>query len=227
VSALLAAMSVTGADRDRIMRMARGYRDQGWWEDNSDQLTDQARTYLKFERRATRIVDVEPMLVPGLLQTPDYYRALLIALGWPEDEIEDRIALRLGRQAILSRPQPPDFVFIVSELMLRQPLGGPDVMARQVRRLAEAAERPRVSIQVIPTRVCAHPALRGPFVVLEFADEPTVVVVEGRLSAMFPENPKEIEAYRLDAERLTKLALDTRDSLDLLQSIALDLERTR
>lgn len=227
VSAILAAIGVKGRDRDRLMRMAKGYREQGLWEDNSEQLTDQARTYLKFERRATRIVDVEPLLVPGLLQTPDYYRALLIALGWPEAEIEGRIALRLGRQAILLRPQPPQFVFIVSELMLRQPLGGPQVMARQVRRIIESAERPHVGVQVIPASVSAHPALRGPFVVLEFADEPTVVLVEGRLSAMFPENPKEIEAYRLDAERLTNLALDEQKSHHLLRSIARDLERAR
>jgi transcriptional regulator with XRE-family HTH domain len=226
VSALLAAMGVMGEERERIMRRARGYRDQGWWEDNSDQLTDQARTYLKFERRATKIVDVEPLLVPGLLQTPEYYRALLTGFGWPEEEIEGRIALRLGRQAILMRPQPPVFTFVVSELVLRQPVGGASVMARQLRRMVEASEQTRISIHVIPSRVATHPALRGSFVVLEFADEQPVVVVEGRLSAMFPENPKEIDAYRVDVERLINLAVGGQDALDLLLSIAKELERS-
>jgi transcriptional regulator with XRE-family HTH domain len=225
VSALLAAMGVMGEDRERIMRMARGYRDQGWWEDNSDQLTDQARTYLKFERRATKIIDVEPLLVPGLLQTPDYYRALLKARGIPDDEVETKIARRLGRQAILSRPQPPDLVFVVSELMLRQPLGGHSVMARQVRRLRDEADRGHTSVKVIPINQVVHLALHGAFVVLKFSDEPAVVYIEGWMSGLFPENPKEISAYMLTAERLTSLALDKQRSIDLLHSIAKDLER--
>lgn len=227
VSAILAAVGVTGADRDRLMRMAKGYREQGWWEGNKANLTDQARTYLKFEARATRIIDVEPLLVPGLLQTADYCRALMAAFGVEVREIEGRIARRLGRQAILTRPDPPEFVFVVSELMLCQPVGGAGVMARQVRRIIEDAERPGVSVLVIPTRVAAHPGLRGPYAVLEFADEPTVVFIEGRMSGMFPEDPVEIEAYRLAAERLADLTLGDQESLRLLHAIAEDLERVR
>lgn len=227
VSAILAAIGVMGEDRDRLMRMAKGYREQGWWEGNKADLTDQARTYLKFEARATKIVDVEPLLVPGLLQTADYCRALMAAFGIEMREVEGRIARRLGRQAILTRPDPPEFVFIVSELMLRQPVGGPSVMARQVRRMIEDAERPRVSVLVIPASVAAHPGLRGPYAVLEFAEEPTVVFIEGRMSGMFPENPAEIEAYRLAAERLADLASSKRESIGLLHTIAEDLERVR
>jgi transcriptional regulator with XRE-family HTH domain len=227
VSALLAAMAVTGADRDRVMRMARGYHEQGWWEDNSEQLTDQARTYIKFERRAIRIVDIEPLLIPGLLQTPDYSRALLTAFGVDELDIEGRMARRLGRQAILTRPQPPELVVVLCEFALRQPVGGPSIMARQVRHLAESAERPHISVRVIPSAHAAHPGLAGAFVVLEFADEPTIVFIEGRMSGMFPQNPKEIDAYRLDAERLTNLALNEQKSLDRLCAIAKDLERAR
>lgn len=224
VSAILAAIGVTGADRDRLMRMAKGYREQGWWEGNKAHLTDQARTYLKFEARATRIVDVEPLLVPGLLQTADYCRALMAAFGVETAEIEGRVARRLGRQAILTRPEPPEFVFVVSELMLRQPVGGPGVMARQVRRIIEDAERPHVSVRVIPTSVAAHPGLHGAFIVLQFAEEATVVFIEGRMSGMFPENSAEIEAYRLAAEKSADLAMDERESLRLLHIIAEDLE---
>lgn len=225
VSAILAAIGVTGPERDRIMRMAKGYREQGWWEGNKAHLTDQARTYLKFEGRASKIIDVEPLLVPGLLQTADYCRALMAAFGVEVRQIEGRIARRLGRQAILTRPDPPEFVFIVSELMLRQPVGGPSVMARQVRRIIEDAQRPTVSVRVIPTRVAAHPALRGSYVVLEFADEPTVVFIEGRMSGMFPENPEEVAEYRVAAERLVGLTLGEQESLRLLHAIAEDLER--
>ncbi|MFC4856693.1 helix-turn-helix domain-containing protein [Actinophytocola glycyrrhizae] len=227
VSAILAAVGVTGPDRDRIMRMAKGYREQGWWEGNKTHLTDQARTYLKFEARATRIIDVEPLLVPGLLQTADYCRALMAAFGVEVREIEGRVARRLGRQAIVTRPDPPELVFVVSELMLRQPVGGAGVMARQVHRIVEDAERPHVAVRVVPAAVAAHPGLHGAFTMLQFADEPAVVFVEGRMSGMFPENPDEIAAYTLSAERLIDLTLGQQESLQLLHAIAEDLERAR
>jgi transcriptional regulator with XRE-family HTH domain len=227
VSAILAAIGVTGADRDRIMRMAKGYREQGWWEGNRLHLTDQARTYLKFEARATRIVDVEPLLVPGLLQTADYCRALFDAFGVDPMQLEGRVARRLGRQAILTKPGAPELLFLVSELALRQPVGGPTVMARQVRRMIEDAERPNVTIRVLPAHIAAHPGMLGGFVVVEFADEPAVVFIEGRLSGMFPENPDEIADYRLAMERLTDLTADERQSVRLLDAIAEDLEKVR
>lgn len=225
VSAILAAIGVTGAERDRIMRMAKGYREQGWWEGNKVDLTDQARTYLKFEARAIRIIDVEPLLVPGLLQTADYCRALFDACGVDPMQLEGRVARRLGRQAILTKPGAPELLFLVSELALRQPVGGPIVMARQVRRMIEEAERPNVSIRVVPSSVAAHPGMLGGFVVVEFADEPAVVHIEGRMSGMFPENPAEIADYRLATERFTELTADERQSVRLLHAIAEDLEK--
>lgn len=227
MSAILAAIGVTGADRDRLMRMAKGYREQGWWEGNKVHLTDQARTYLKFEARATRIVDVEPLLVPGLLQTADYCRVLLSAFGVDPMQLEGRVSRRLGRQAIITKPDAPELLFLVSELALRQPVGGPTVMARQIRRMIEEAERPNVSIRVVPAHVAAHPGMFGGFVVVEFADEPAVVHIEGRMSGMFPENPDEVADYRLAAERLADLTADERQSVRLLHAITGDLEKVR
>jgi transcriptional regulator with XRE-family HTH domain len=227
ISAILAVIGVIGDERERLMRMAKSNNGEGWWEHNAATLTDQARTYLRFEHRATKIIDVEPLLVPGLLQTPDYCRASMITFGVDEDDLEGRIARRLGRQVLLTRPVGPELVFIVSELTLRQPFGGARVMARQVRHMIEAAERPRVSIRLIPTDLVEHPAVFGAFVVLEFEDEPPVVFIEGRMSGMFPENLKEVDNYRLVAERLTGLALDPQRSLEVLGAVADDLERAR
>lgn len=224
VSALLAGMGVTGNERAMVMRMANGHREQGWWEGTDTNLSDQARTYMAFEAKATRIVDVEPILVPGLLQNQDYYRALLGACGINPLDMSHRVARRLRRQEILDRPYTR-FVFVVSELMLRQPLGGHAVMARQVRRLRKEANRLNVSVLVLPTTVVAHPALMGAFVVLEFGDEPPVVYLEGRESGMFPENQSEIMTYRLGAESQVALALDQHESAQLLDDIAEDHER--
>jgi transcriptional regulator with XRE-family HTH domain len=227
VSAILAAIGVTGEDRDRLMRMAVGYTQEGWWENNNTNITDQAKTYLALESRAARIVNVEPLLVPGLLQTPDYCRALLTAIGVEERQITGRIARRLGRQELLTRPNAPQLIFIISELSLRQPVGGNAIMGRQVRHIMEQAERPHVSIRIIPAGVAAHPGLLGGFVVLDFSDEPSVVHIEGRQSGIFPENPREVHEYRLATERMMELALSEQGSQDVLRSIAEDLERAR
>jgi transcriptional regulator with XRE-family HTH domain len=227
VSALLAATGVVGADRDRVMRMAFGLAEQGWWENTNANMTDQARTYLGFETRASRIIDVEPLLVPGLLQTPEYMHALLLAVGVDKSHITGRIARRLSRQQLLDRWEPPELMFVVCELSLRQPVGGHAVMARQLRYVAEQARRPHVSVRAIPREVVAHPAMLGGFVMLEFVAEPAVVHIEGRMSGMFPENPAEVAEYMLAVERSTDLALAEQESRDLLVAIAEDMERAR
>jgi transcriptional regulator with XRE-family HTH domain len=227
VSALLAVMGVVGAERERLMRMAFGLAEQGWWEINNANMSDQARTYLGFETRASRIVDVEPLLVPGLLQTPEYMHAVFIAFGVDKSQITGRIARRMSRQQLLDRWQPPDLVFVVSELALRQPLGGRGVMARQLRHMTEQTDRAHCSIRVMSRDVAAHPALLGAFVVLEFPDEPAVVHIEGRMSGMFPENPAEVQEYRLAAESSIDLALTEQESRQLLLAIAEDMERAR
>lgn len=226
VSALLAAMDVVGADRDRAMRMAYGQAGQGWWENTNANMTDQARTYLGFESRARRIVDVEPLLVPGLLQTPEYMCALMVGFDVDRSQITGRIARRLARQELLNRWDPIDLVFVVCELSLRQPIGGPGVMARQLRHLAEQAQRPHVSVRIIPARVVVHPGLHGAFALLEFDGEPPVVHIEGRRSGIFPDDPDEVAAYKMAAERSASLALAERESHGLLLAIARDIERS-
>lgn len=227
VSAILAGMGVMGADRDRTMRMARGAFEQGWWEKTNADMSDQARTYLAFERRASRIIFVQPLLVPGLLQTAEYTHALLIAFEVNKSLIPGRIARRMGRQELLVRPNPPELVFVVTEFSLRQPVGGYGVMARQLRHMADQAAQPHVSIRVIPISVVTHPALEGAFVVLEFPEEGPVVHIEGRRSGIFPDDPAEVEDYMLAAERSTDLALAEQESKDLLRAIAEDMERAR
>jgi hypothetical protein len=93
--------------------------------------------------------------------------------------------------------------------------------------MIENAERPNISIRVVPAHIAAHPGMLGGFVVAEFADEPAVVFIEGRMSGMFPENPDEVAEYRLAAERLIGLTVDERRSMQLLHVIAEDLERVR
>jgi transcriptional regulator with XRE-family HTH domain len=224
---LLGIIRAPAKDRLRFMKLVAARHTQGLWADHDADFSDQTRIYLTFERSATRITNVEPFLVPGLLQTSDYCRTVLRAFNVDESKILGRMARRLGRQQILEQRPGPQLRFIVTELALRQPFGSRLLMAQQVRRIAEEAQRPNVSVLVVPQEVVAHPGLHGAFVLLEFAEEPAVVFIEGRLSGLFPENTEEIEAYRVAAEKEAELALDEPASLELLVAIAEDLERAR
>jgi transcriptional regulator with XRE-family HTH domain len=225
VASILAVLGVTGAERDRLLNQARGANGLGLVEGSNP--TVQSRTYLNFEVRATVITDFELMLVPGLAQTPEYAYAIISAIQVDEDDpdIEVRVGRRMARQAILARRTPPRLNLIVTEAALRLPIGGPKVMARQVRHLVDLAGRPNVSIRIIPAEVVGHAGLLGQFVIFEFGGDPTVVFVEDRTTGLFLDDPDRIALYRLTVEKLADVALDEQGSVRLMASIACDLDR--
>ncbi len=141
VASILTVLGVKGVARERLIDQARRQGEQDVME--SVTSTEQSRTFLNFEERATRLVDFQPMLVPGLAQTADYAHVVLSAVRVRDDDedLEPWVRIRTGRQAILVRPEPPKLHWIMTELGLRQPIGGPKLMARQVRRLIELSDK--------------------------------------------------------------------------------------
>ena len=225
VAAILAILGVTGGERDRLLDMARGGIGSSGMVEHSNP-TVQSRTYLSFETQASVITNFEPLLVPGLAQTAEYAHAVISAIQVDEDDpdVDARVANRMARQAILTRKRRPQFNLIMTELGLRQPIGGPKVMARQIRSLIDLADRDNVSLRVIPVSTVTHAGLAGPLVMLEFASHPTVVHIEARTTGLFRDDPNEVVAYRLTMEKLTEAALDKAGSVGLLRSVARDLD---
>lgn len=220
VASLLVIYGVTGADRKRLLNMAEHSAEPGWWETYSAGLTKWSRTFLQLETDATAIFNFEPLLVPGLLQTPDYARAVMKACGVPDADAQLRVAARLGRQAILTRDEPPALHVIVDEGALRRVLGSPWVMASQVRHLIEAASRPNVAIQVVPLDVGGYTGLDGPFMILDFARHKPVVHLEHSMASLFLEDHEEIDFFRRQADRLREVAMDPVESVQVLRRIA-------
>jgi hypothetical protein len=103
------------------------------------------------------------MLIPGMLQFPEYTREVMVGTGVPAKDAEARVSARLGRQALLTRPDPSKFTAIIDQATLHRELGGSTVMAAQLRHLVKQAERPGISIQVIPFKLGAHPAVNGSY----------------------------------------------------------------
>lgn len=228
VAALLAIYEVRGSLRDQLMNMARWPSESGWWDAPGEHLPTQTSNYLNFENKATTITDFEPLLVPGLVQIPEYTRAVITALNTraTENQVEANVARRIGRQAILSRPKPPEVHLIVAESVLRRPIGGTSVLCHQVRHIITTVEqRPHVSVRVLPDAVVTHVGLAGQFVLMEFMGAPTVVHVETLKAGLFLDNADDVEFYRLAAEKLMELALSVDESLRLMADIAHDLSK--
>jgi transcriptional regulator with XRE-family HTH domain len=225
VASILTVLGVKGVEREQLIDQARRQDETGLVESTTS--TEQSRNFRNFELKATRITDFELALVPGLAQTPEYAYATLSALrvGDSEEDIEAWVGLRMSRQAIQARKHPPELHWILTELHLRQPIGGGRVMSRQVQHLAELAERPNITLNVIPAAVVAHAGLMGQFSIMEFATDPTIVYVEDRTTGLFLDDQDKIARYRLTVEKLTDVALDAKASLRLLRSIASDLGR--
>ncbi len=164
------------------------------------------------------------MLVPGLLQTGDYARALLREAGRvPDDEIEDRVAARLARQSLFSREWPARFTFYLHEFVLRLPIGGPVVMAEQLRRLRWMSQRPYVTLRVVPAALGGHAATGGSFELLEFAEFEPVAYLDSETSYLFLEMPAEIAAYRSILAALAGSALKEGESDDMIATLATEL----
>jgi hypothetical protein len=215
---------VTGTERDRLLELARTADHPGWWEITTSQLPTQLTALIGFESEATHITYIDLLLIPGLLQIPEYARALLAGLGVAKSEIETLVVTRLGRQAILSKPNPPHYLAIIDEAALRRPIGGPQVMTAQLRHIVTVSKRPNVTVQVIPFSHGVHPGLDGPYVLLNFAKAQPLVHLEHKRSGTFVDESDDVEVFTQTTETLRTTALDSTQSIEFIMSIAREYE---
>jgi hypothetical protein len=224
-AALLVVYGVIGAERGRLLAMAERHRERGWWETFGAGLTPWSRTFMRLESDAVRLVSWQPLLVPGLLQTSAYTMAVMSSAGVTGTDARDRVAARLGRQAILARDEPPELHVIMDEMVLRRVLGSRQVMARQLRHLAELAERPNITAQVVPLSVGGHTGLDGPFLIMDFARDASVVHLEHKMSSNYLEEPDHVAVFRREVDRLAEVALSPSESIEFVLRIAAEHEQ--
>lgn len=201
--------------REEFLTLARHANTPGWWHKYSDVLPNWLETLLGLEEAASVIRTYEVQFVPGLLQTPDYARAVA-QLGHPAasaQEIDRRVGLRIRRQELLSRTTGPKLWAVIDEAALRRPLGGREVMKGQLEHLLRLAEQPQVTIQVAPFHIGGLAAAGGPVTILRFLepDLPDIVYLEQLTSALYLEKRAEVETYMVVMDRLCAAA-ETHDS---------------
>jgi transcriptional regulator with XRE-family HTH domain len=197
---------------------------RGWWLDYSDVLPTWFEEYISLEEAATKISGYEVQFVPGLLQTEEYARAVtLLAYSNPK-EISRRVSLRMARQARLCGADQVSLAVVLDEAALSRPIGGRSVMRAQLAHLIEMAQRPQVTIQVLPFKVGGHAAAGGPFSVLHFADSDLsdIVYLEQLSTAQYLDKPDMVGRYLGVIERLRLEAATPEDSRKRLQAILKD-----
>jgi transcriptional regulator with XRE-family HTH domain len=224
VRVLLDLYGVTGSERDGLIQLAREARQPGWWHSFRDVLPNPYEVYIGLEGGAASIRNFEPVVVPGLLQTEDYARAMF--KGGPRelerDEIERRVEVRLARQQILTRDDRPRLWAVIDEAVIHRLVGDPAVMRAQLGHLIDTAEQGRTTVQVVPYRAGAHAGTTGPFVILDFPEptDPAVVYVETLAGDIYLEERADVNRYTIAFDRLLAAALHPDDSVRLIQQVA-------
>jgi transcriptional regulator with XRE-family HTH domain len=207
------------AERERLMELAREGKQQGWWQSFGLDFA----TYVGLEADAVAIHCYMSSVVPGILQTPEYARAMHVAgsQDYSDDRLNQHIEVRMRRQGRLTGERPLRLAVVLDEAVLRRVVGGPKTMAAQLDHLAEISKLPQIEIQVIPYEAGAHPAMESNFNILDFdADAPSVVYVEGLIGQLYLDRPHDLDRYRKVFERLCSIALGSRDSGKLIAEIA-------
>ncbi|MET8141289.1 helix-turn-helix transcriptional regulator [Sphaerisporangium sp. NPDC005288] len=214
-------------EREALLSLVSQANRPGWWHNYDDILPNWFEAYVGLEEAATRIRCYEVQFVPGLLQTPEYARAVVL-LGHPdgvEEEVQRRVDLRMARQKVLGRATPPHLWAVVDEAALRRPLGGAEVMRGQIRHLIEAIASPNITVQVMPFSAGGHAAAGGPFSLLRFSerDLPDVVYLEQLTSAIYLDKREDLDRYQAVMERLCIDAVPASETKKALTGILAEL----
>jgi transcriptional regulator with XRE-family HTH domain len=223
---MLTLYSVPPEEHERLLDLARNARKrQGWWSAYRDLLPGK---YMALEAEASEILNYEPSCVPGLLQTPEYARALISSDRrlHPED-IDRYVQARMTRQKRLWADDPSlSLHTLIDEAALRRVVGGRDVMRAQLQAIEQAMQRPNITISVIPLQAGAYPSLGVPFAILSFHDprDPDVVLVEGRGERYF-EDAEEIAMFRADWEDIKRLTSSAEDQHRLINNLTKETAR--
>ncbi|GAA4837963.1 helix-turn-helix domain-containing protein [Saccharopolyspora rosea] len=212
VAAILGSLRVSAQERERILDLARNVHEPNWLTVGLKGIPQQLAGAVECERAATSIVEWAPMIVPGLLQTLDYTRAIKCVGGLPESDTELRVMLSASRREVITKRNPVDFVAFIGEVALSEPIGSCEVMAEQLNYLIELAGRSNVAIRIVPLGTGWHPGFAGPFVFYEFPDASPVVHFEHHSSGAFIPAAHDVEEYRKAIRWIDDLAMSEDDS---------------
>ncbi|MFD9716306.1 helix-turn-helix transcriptional regulator [Streptomyces sp. NBC_00690] len=228
VQLLLGAYGISDHEARGFIELAEEANKPGWWQRFHDVLPGWFSMYVSLEGAASLIRAYEPHFVPGLLQTEEYARAIMLsgAVGQTDpDDIERHVALRMERQALLTQPNAPRLWVIMDETVFRRPVGSPAVMRGQIDRILEGAELPHVTLQIAQFSSGHHPGTYGPFVLFRFAvpELPDMVYSEYLTGAVYLDARPEVASHLEVLDRMAAQAAPAQRTKEILRGLRKEL----
>jgi transcriptional regulator with XRE-family HTH domain len=220
VEAMLGLYGADSAQAAMLIQLVRDAQQRGWWMAFNDVFTG---SFVGLEDEASLIRSWQAQLIPGLLQTEGYARAVISAVR-PESPggVHRRVQARMARRTLLGRDTAPTLHAVIDEAVLRRQIGGVDVMRAQLSHLATVAKQPNVTVQVLSFTAGAHAGLEGPFVLLTFPDpaDPDIPYVEGQGGEVYIESADQIARFGSVWDQLVHAAATPADSLTIITGLA-------
>lgn len=219
---LLYYYKVARKQRVELLDLARHAEQRGLLRVNNQNLPEDWQTWADFEDEASSLLFYEPLVIPGLLQTPEYARSIIKATGHglTNPQVDALVASRMARQGLLSRNPPLKLSVIIEQGVLERPFHDQGAQRRQIRHLIDAGERPNITVRVVPTDAELHGGLSGPFVILRYDEDPSLVLLENKVASLFIDEDDQIEVFEATWAALRRLAYTPEETLDYLKGLA-------
>jgi transcriptional regulator with XRE-family HTH domain len=207
--------------RVELLAWARRAEERGRVQSVNPLLPADWRAWLDFEDEASAVHSYQPLMIPGLLQTAEYANAVIRATtpSLADHQVDEMVASRMARQGRLSRSRPVRLEAIVEEDVLFRPFGDAGASYRQLRHLVDSASRPNITVRLIRRDVELHAGLTGSFVILDYDDEPSLVLLENKVASQFLDDEPQVAAYVESWAVLTELACSEDESADLINDV--------
>ncbi|RZS41189.1 transcriptional regulator with XRE-family HTH domain [Herbihabitans rhizosphaerae] len=234
VAQILTKLGVTGERYDEIMTLAYRTGESQWVATTLPERRQQMVAYVDWEQNARQIVEVAPLLIPGLLQVPDYVRGIMTDAGVSASEIASRVTERIGRRDVITKRNPASLLVLLGHATLRQDIGGRDVTIEQLQHLLTMATCDNIELRLIPDHRGWHPGLDGTFALIE-AKRPTdsgrtrssVVFAGTRLADLMLHEDTDVAAYRRAIDKIMAIALPPESSARIIADLLDRMEKDR
>ncbi|MGW0892901.1 helix-turn-helix domain-containing protein [Saccharopolyspora sp. NPDC002578] len=226
VAQALTSLGINGERYEEVVALAHGADDPNWVATTLPAQRQQLEALIDLERRATKIIEVSPLMIPGLLQTSDYIGAVMKGGGVPESELAARTSRRISRRESVIGHQPAELVAFIGEAALHQVIGDRSVLRAQLRFLDQVAAKPNIELRVVPLASGWHPGLEGLFLLIR-SELGEVVHLENRKSGLFLHEQADVKIYREAVGMVESVSRNAQKSRSIIADLARRMEERR
>ncbi|GAA1945527.1 helix-turn-helix transcriptional regulator [Amycolatopsis minnesotensis] len=225
VAEVIEALGLEGAAANELMALANGAGRSQWLAVTLPERRQQVAALLAAERTATVVTQLSPLLIPGVLQTYDVIRAIMISGGVPEDEVDQRVTERIGRRHLITRKNPAQLNVLLGESAIHQVIGSREIMADQMRHLLESMGQSNVDIRLVSNSAGWTPLLTGPFILIDSDEVPPIVSLEMHRSGLMMQAPQYIADHRRAADDVREKAMTSEATAEIIADRLTELEK--